>query len=158
MARDRDDNILAKAIAEAGDEISFGLRAVAEALKALAAPKADTAKLTLYVKGEPLMGSPVTVQLGLSGGVSNFVESVKATGVIVPAIGPVVYASDTPAVATIDPNTGVWVPVAVGTANLSALDQGNGLTDTVALSVIAAPPPVADTAVLTLVPNATKRR
>jgi hypothetical protein len=157
MDRDDKDERLFRVL----NDIELDLHNISESLATIAneeaPPKADTATLTLIVQGVT-MGNPVTVQLGLSGGVSHFVESVKASGVIVPAIGPVAYTSDNPSVATIDPSTGNWVPVAVGTANISALDQGNGLTDTVALTVIAAPPPVADTAVLTLVPNATIRR
>ena len=93
------------------------------------------------------MGAPVTVPVGHTGS-SSVVETVKATGVVVPPIGPIVYASDNTAVATID-SAGNWTAVAAGTANVSALDQGNGLTDTVAVTVTAAPP-VADTLTLTL--------
>jgi hypothetical protein len=129
------------------------------AINALVPPvEAVSAKLTLFTGGSP-MGAPASVQVGVAG-TSTFQEfsGPGGTGSIVPAIGPVTYASDTPAVATIDPNLGTWVAVSAGTANLSALDTGNGLTDTVALTVTAAPPPVAVSAVFTLIPNPSRRR
>src|SRR5580704_8925129 len=55
-------------------------------------PEAVSAKLTLLIGGIP-MGAPVTIQNTLSGGTSTFVES-TAAGVVVPAIGPLTYASD----------------------------------------------------------------
>ncbi len=50
MSDDRHDDVLAKAIAEAGDEISFGLRAIAEALKHVVPPKPKADRLTLDYK------------------------------------------------------------------------------------------------------------
>lgn len=140
MAKDRDDNILAKAIAQAGDEISFGLRAIAEALKALAPRKAD--KLTLqYTSGGKIMGAPVTGQVGQ---VFNPTVVETAAGVPVQAIGPLVFATDNAAVVSVDAGTGVATLVSAGTANVSALDSGNSLTDTVLFTVSAVVPPLAD--------------
>lgn len=68
------------------------------------------------------------------------VES-NPTTPFIPPIGPVVYASDNPAVATVDPASGIATMVGAGTANVSVLDQGNGLTDTVAFTVVGATPP-----------------
>jgi hypothetical protein len=137
-------------------DLNLIARSLQQIANELASPKADTLTLKLYDDGGILMGAPVTVIVGHAG-TSTAIESIKASGVVVPAIGPLVYASDTPAVATIDAN-GVWVTLTPGTANLSVLDQGNGLTDTVALTVTVAPPPKADTMTFTLVPNPTVRR
>ena len=57
--------------------------------------------------------------------------------------GPLVYASDNTAVATVDPVTGIATMTGAGTANVSVIDQGNKLTDSVAFTVSTAPPPVA---------------
>jgi hypothetical protein len=105
------------------------------------------------------VGQPVTVPVTLSGGTTVVVESIKATGQILPPPGPkgIAYASDNPAVATYATD-GAWKPVAAGVANMSQLDQDNGLTDTTVLTVTAAVLPVADTLVGTLVPNATRTR
>lgn len=144
MAKDRDDNILARAIAEMGDEISFGLHAVAEALKALAPRKAD--KLTLqYTSGGKIMGAPVSAQPGQ---VFNPTVVETAAGVPVQAIGPFVYASDNAAIVSVDPNSGQATAASgitvISTANVSVIDSGNSLTDTVLFTVSAVVPPPAD--------------
>jgi uncharacterized protein YjdB len=81
------------------------------------------------------MGNPVS---GTVGQVYDptVVESNSTTPSIQP-IGPLVYASDNTAAATVDPNTGIVTLVASGTANVSVIDQGNSLTDTVAFTVAA---------------------
>jgi uncharacterized protein YjdB len=87
------------------------------------------------------MGAPVSATVGQVYD-PTVVESNPTTPSIQP-IGPLVYTSDTPATVTVDANTGIATAVAAGTANVSVLDQGNGLTDTVVFTVSAAPPPVA---------------
>lgn len=79
------------------------------------------------------------------------------TGVQVPPVGAVTYSSDTPAVATVDPNTGIVTGVSAGTANISGADAGNSLTASDVLTVVAAPPPVAVSATLTLVANSSAK-
>jgi uncharacterized protein YjdB len=88
------------------------------------------------------MGAPVTGAMVGQVYDPAWVESNPTTPVIQP-IGPVVYASDTPSVVTVDPNTGIATCVAAGTANVTVLDQGNGITDTVNFTIGAAPVPVA---------------
>jgi hypothetical protein len=133
-------------------------QAIVAAIQGAAPPEQPVAgKFTLLVGGIP-MGAPVTVQIGLSGGTSTFVET-STTGAIVPGVSPTVYASDTPTVATID-TTGKWVVVGVGIANITAADPGTSpvISDTVVLTVtpVAVPVPVAG--VFTLIPNAQARR
>lgn len=114
---------------------------------------AQSAHLTFVnAKGETLM--PATIVVGGNGARALFEEfsGPSGTGVVVPPIGPVVYASDAPSVATVDASGNV-VAVAAGTANISALDQGNGLTASDALTVTAAPPPKAASATLSLTAN-----
>lgn len=147
---------LARAILIAGDQISDGLFKVAAAIQALVPPKADTLSAILIPeKGASMFAkteAPLTVPVGTTG-TTTVVETAK--GVQVPPVGPIVYASDNPAVATYATD-GTWAAVAPGTCNMSQLDQGNGLTDTTPLTVTAAPPPVADTLIGTLVPNVSK--
>jgi uncharacterized protein YjdB len=76
------------------------------------------------------------------------------TGTQVPPTGTVSYASDTITVATVDPVTGICTGVAAGTANISGVDSGTGLTASDVLTVATAPPPPAVSATLTLVANA----
>jgi len=88
------------------------------------------------------------------------VESNPTTPSIQP-IGPIVYSSDNVAVVAVSTTAaGVEIATVVGpgTANVSALDQGNGLTDTVAFTASPAPPPVATTLTLTATLAAAKNR
>lgn len=125
------------AILIAGREIAEAILEVANAL----VPKATKLTLQYTLEGGTTMGTPVT---GTVGQVFDptVVESNATTPSIQP-IGPLVYASDTPASVTVDPNTGIATLVAAGTANVSVIDQGNGLTDTVAFTVTTVTPPVA---------------
>lgn len=135
--RHDEDNDIARAILIAGAQISNALLEVANALL----PKATKLTLRYTIKGGNTMGAPVT---GTVGQVFDptVVESNPTTPSIQP-IGPLVYASDNSAMVSVDPNTGIATLVAAGTANVSVIDQGNSLTDTVAFTVTAVPPPVA---------------
>lgn len=76
----------------------------------------------------------------------------SGTGTIVPNAGAPAFVSDNPAVATVDPASGVATGVSAGTANISATDPSNNLTASDVLTVNA----VAQTAVsatLVLTPN-----
>ena len=75
------------------------------------------------------------------------------TGVTIPPIGAVSFASDNAAVATVDPASGIATGVSAGTANISGTDAGNSLTASDVLTVTAAPPPVAQSATLVLTAN-----
>ena len=68
----------------------------------------------------------------------------------VPPVGAVTFTSDNAAVATVDPASGIATGVSVGTANISAIDAGNNLTASDALTVTA---DVATTATLVLTAN-----
>lgn len=61
----------------------------------------------------------------------------NGTGASVPVIGPLTYASDAPAVATVDAN-GLITAVAPGTANITVTDTGNSLSASDVLTVTAA--------------------
>ena len=155
---------IAKAIAMAGSEISFGLSALAEAIKSLVPPKPKADKLILlyqeleqlvYIKGGKFVGAPIS---GHVGNTASPTVLETAAGVPVAPVGPLAYASDNTAIVTVDPTTGVATMVAPGTANVSVIDQGNGLTDTVAFTVAAAPPPIADKLTLSYTLNPTSGR
>lgn len=119
--------------------------------------KADKLTATLIPTGDSMIvrkaEAPMTVNIGVTG-TTVVVET--AAGVIVPTTGPILYASDNPAVATYN-SDGTWAAVSAGVANMSQLDQTLGLTDVTALTVQAAAPPVADTLIGTLVPNPSKK-
>ena len=152
---DRHENVLASAIIVAGQQIMDGLLAVAAALTL----RADSLQGILIPKGAIKMfaktEAPLTVPVGTTGK-TTVVETAK--GVQVPIIGPIAFASDNPAVATYAAD-GTWAAVGIGTCNMSQLDtapagtSGSGLSDSTQLTVTAAPPPVADTLIGTLVPN-----
>lgn len=100
-------------------------------------------------KGESM---PQTVHLNDTPGSYLYQEfsGPNGTGIPVPPTGSVQYASDTPAVATIDPNSGQLTYVGAGTATISASDGGN-LPSSDLLTVSAA---AAQSSTLTFVPPA----
>jgi uncharacterized protein YjdB len=88
------------------------------------------------------MSQPVTLNVGQVGfGRVTEWTGPNGTGSPVPPPGPkgIVYASDNTAVATVDAS-GNPTGVSAGTANLTALDQDNNLTDTSVVTVVAAGP------------------
>ena len=95
---------------------------------------------------------PLTVHVNDVPGVALYQEfsGPKGTGIVVPPTGSVQYASDNPAVATVDPNTGQLAYVGPGTANISASDGGN-LPASDVLTVSAA---AAQSSTMTLTPGA----
>lgn len=129
-------NAIADAIRDAGREIACALLEIAKALK----PSAAKLVLLYSLEGDTTMGSPVTNAAVGQTYNPNVVESNPTTPSI-PPIGPLVYASDNTAVVTVDPTGGIATMVAPGTANVSVIDQGNNLTDTVTFTVAGTPPP-----------------
>ena len=101
---------------------------------------------------------PATIQVGQTA-TATYLEwsGPGGTGVQVPPTGASTYSSDTPAVATVDPNTGICTGVSAGTANISGVDSGTSLSASDVLTVVAAPPPVAVSATLTLVANSSAK-
>ena len=97
---------------------------------------------------------PATIVVGGNGAQAAFVEwsGLNGTGSQVAPVGAVTYASDTPAVATVDPNSGLCTAVSAGTANISGTDAGNSLTASDVLTVTGGvtPPAGAQSATLTL--------
>ena len=95
---------------------------------------------------------PLTVHVNDNPGSASFQEwsGPNGTGIAVPPVGAVSYASDNTAVATVDPSTGKLAYISAGVANISGTDAGNGLTASDVLTVIAA---TAVSATLTLSPG-----
>lgn len=64
----------------------------------------------------------------------------NGTGVEIPPVGPVTFASDNVAIASVDPNTGVVTGMDGGTCNITGTDAGNGLSasDSVTVAALAA--------------------
>lgn len=96
-------------------------------------------------EGEGKMGQAVTLNVGQVGfGRVTEWSGPNGTGTPIPPPGPkgIIYASDNPAVATVDTN-GNPTGVSAGTANLTALDQDNNLTDTSVCTVVGAGPTTA---------------
>ena len=94
---------------------------------------------------------PLTVHVNDKPGVAVYQEfdGPNGTGNKVPPTGTVAYASDNPAVATVDPTSGQLAYVGAGTANISASDGGN-LPASDVLTVTAA---AAVSSTLTLTPG-----
>lgn len=138
-----DDKDVIKAIREVGRSIDERLEVISLAISSIAnalTQKATRLILLYNLKGGNKMGAPVS---GSVGQVFNptVVESNPTTPSI-PPIGPLVFASDNAAVVTVDA-AGNASCVAAGSANVSCMDQGNGLTDTVAFAVSGVTPPPA---------------
>lgn len=91
---------------------------------------------------------PLTVQLNDKPGTAVFLEwsGLSGTGIVVPPVGAVTFASDNPSVATVDQN-GLLAYVSAGVATISAVDAGNSLT---ASDVLTISPVTAVSATLTL--------
>lgn len=98
-----------------------------------------------------MAGTPVTVHINDAPGSALFQEwsGLNGTGIVVPPTGAVTHASDTPAVATVDPNSGALAYVSAGTATISGADANSGLTASFVLTVSAA---TAQSATETFVP------
>lgn len=153
------DKKLADAIEDGAEDtiraIKASTAAIVAAIQGSAPPeKAVTAVLTYSIGGNP-MGAPVSGAPGNTA-TPTFSEA-DANGVSVAPIGPVIFASDNTAIVSVDASTGIATLVAAGTANVSALDSGNGLTDSVAFTVTAVVP-VATTATLNYSLNPARRR
>lgn len=65
----------------------------------------------------------------------------SGTGTVVPNAGAIAFTSSNPAVATVDPASGVATGVSAGTAVISGADPVNNLTASDTLTVNAPPPP-----------------
>lgn len=76
-------------------------------------------------KGETNM--PLTVHINDKPGTAVYQEwsGLGGTGIKVNPTGAVVYKSDNPAVATVDPATGLLAYLSAGSTNISADDGGN---------------------------------
>lgn len=85
------------------------------------------------------MGAPASIHLNSTTAQVTFQEfdGPNGTGNPLPPVGPMSYASDTPATLTVDPASGKISPVAVGTATITTTDTGNGLSDTNLVTVVA---------------------
>ena len=96
---------------------------------------------------------PATIIVGGTA-TASFLEwtGPAGTGSNIAPVGAVAFASDNPAVATVDPASGIATGVSAGTANISGTDAGNGLTASDVLTVNA-PQPVAVSATLSLTAN-----
>lgn len=100
-------------------------------------PQSATLNLQVNQPGEPDM--PATIQVGKTAN-SLFQEwtGPNGTGTVVPNAGAVAFTSDNPAVATVDPASGVATGVSVGSCNISGTDPANNLTASDSLTVTAA--------------------
>jgi hypothetical protein len=115
-------------------------------------PVAVSSTLSLITEsGETDM--PLTVHVNDVPGTALFQEwsGLSGTGIVVPPIGTVSYASDTPTVATVDPASGQLAYISAGTATISGADSGNTMTASDILTVSAA---LAASATMTLTPGA----
>lgn len=138
-------------IAECVCEIRHEIKRIANAVEKLV-PKAGSATLS-FITSKGATNMPLTVHVNDVPGTALFQEwsGPSGTGIVVPPVGAVTYASDNTAVATVDPNSGQLAYVSAGSANISGTDAGNSLTASDVLTVSAA---TAVSATLTLTPGA----
>lgn len=111
---------------------------------------AKSAKLVISdSKGNRLM--PATLQVGQTAtAVLKEFTGLNGSGVEIAPVGPVSFSSSDAAIATVDPTSGLVTAVGPGTATITGLDSGNGLS---ASDVVSDTPVVAQSAVLTLTVN-----
>lgn len=86
----------------------------------------------LHFEGDN-MATVTSIQIGKTA--QAILEEFDAAGLLVPNIGPLTATSDNPFVASIDSSTGVVTGVAVGSANITVTDSGNGLAASAPISV-----------------------
>ncbi len=156
---DRDEKRILKKILEALAEIESTLQVI---LKRLFGARSATITFT-NERGEPIM--PARIVVGGAGAKAVFTEfdGPNGTGNVVPPSGPITFASDNLAVATVDASGNVTAVAANpdgsdATANISGLDpaSANKVTASDVITVGAAappPPPVAQSATLVLTAN-----
>jgi hypothetical protein len=98
---------------------------------------------------------PLKVVITDKPGVAKYQEF-NATGVAVPPLGSIAYASDNTSVATVDPSTGQLAYVGVGSCNIAGADSGvsGGLPASDSLTVVAAVDNTPVTSTMTLTPGA----
>jgi len=130
------------------------LESIACSLKKIAGQHKPAVSATLVFQnseGEPM---DLSAHVNDVPGIAIFQEfdGPGGTGNPVPAIGPVSFVSDTPAVATVDPATGQLTYISAGTAKITGTDAGNGLTASATLTLNASVAP-AQSATLTLQPG-----
>jgi hypothetical protein len=138
-----DGEKVSRAILVVGEQIADALQAIAAALTP---PKAD--RITLFATlsisiGGTRMSNPIPSAVVGQIYKLSVVES-NATTPSIPPVGPVVFASDNPAVIAVSTDASgseIATVIAPGTATVSALDQGNGLTDSILFTASAPPPP-----------------
>lgn len=104
-------------------------------------------RIAISAKGKVM---PATIAVGGKGATFKFTEfdGPNGTGNDVPPSGPISYASDNMAVATVDSN-GQVTAVGPGTANITGVDPAsvNKVAAGDVITVIAAPPPPPQVAV-----------
>jgi hypothetical protein len=117
--------------------------------------KAKSLVLKISSQHGGTVGQPVTLVVGAGAVQSTVAEfsGPNGTGTQVPITAAIAFASDNSAVATVDPASGLVTAVSAGTANISATDPSNNLSDSVAVTVTAAVV-VAESLVLTVPPQA----
>lgn len=99
--------------------------------------KAKSARLK-FVNSQGDLLMPATIHVTGNGAQATFTEFTgpNGTGNQVAPVGPVVYSSDNTSVATVDSN-GLCNAVGIGTCNITGTDQGNSLTASDTLTVVA---------------------
>jgi hypothetical protein len=114
---------------------------------------------TFKLKGDSQM--PATIKVGqTTSGVFTEFDGPNGTGNVVAPSGPLAYASDNAAVATVDPASGIVTGVSAGTCNIGAQDpaSANKVTASDSCTVIAAGPLPALSATFVLSQPASSRR
>src|SRR5579863_3978110 len=100
------------------EEIACALRGIREILT----PRLSA---TLTIRGDNM----ATILVGkTANSVWQEFSGPNGTGDKLPPAGAIAFTSSKPAVATVDPSSGLVTAVAVGTATISGTDQANSLT------------------------------
>jgi hypothetical protein len=157
-----------RAIKHAAEEISAaiaaGFASVVAEIAAATTPKLNNS-LVLTVpnqQGDTTMGAAVSLTVGggaVQATVQEFLNGVPSAT----DNGPIAFSSDSPAVCTIDPVTGLVTPVsntalgtggAAGVATLTAADAIGSLSDSVVVTVLPGAAQLNNSLILTVPPQA----
>jgi hypothetical protein len=116
-------------------EIWHRIKQIIKALEYLLAQHVKTVSLVSVNSQGEQFTMDITVRLTDKPLKALLVER-DSTGAIVPGIGPTVFTSSDPTVATVDPNSGAYTYLKAGSTVITGKNQGNNLQASGTLNIL----------------------